>query len=241
MSPVRAALSSKMDVGSAAQSSQAHTMARQVCAFMGCPIMFDKCWMRATSAPLRLLAISGFALALSGCASVSVPFGDVFSAQSTPQPTPLHTASINGPQTDDESVIDTSMPPELSAVTEIEAQPVPSPAAVQSPVEELIASLPTESEPRVSLTQADLNAMGRALTHVLASDDDAGTFSWSHEATGRSGVMTPFRQLSSSSQSACRVVSVEITDNGHDTILLADACLQDGQWVFVTPQPGQVL
>jgi hypothetical protein len=34
---------------------------------------------------------------------------------------------------------------------------------------------------------------------------------------------------------------VEITDNGKDTILLADACMQNGAWVFVTPRAGQVL
>ncbi|MFN3226450.1 MAG: hypothetical protein ACE360_09415 [Hyphomicrobiales bacterium] len=195
--------------------------------------------MRVSAAPLRLLAVGGLALALSGCASVSVPFGDVFGAK----PEPLHTASIATPEAEAETAVDAPvdapMPPELSAVAPV-ASAAPS-APSERPVDDLIASLPSESEPRVTLTQADLNAMGRALTHVLSTDEDAGTFSWSHEATGRSGLMTPFRQLSASGQGACRVVSVEITDNGKDTILLADACMQNGAWVFVTPRAGQVL
>lgn len=197
--------------------------------------MVNQITMRVRAAPFRFLAVGGLALALSGCASVSVPFGDVFGAK----PEPLHTASIDTPQTNGEDAVDTAMPPELSAVSPIEPEAPSAPS--ERPVDDLIASLPSDSEPRVTLTQADLNAMGSALTHVLSTDEDAGTFSWSHEATGRSGLMTPFRQLSSSSQGACRVVSVEITDNGKDTILLADACMQNGSWVFVTPRAGQVL
>ncbi len=210
-------------------------MARQSCAFTGCPIMFDQRWKRVTATPLRLVVPIGMALALTGCASVSVPFGDVFGSK----PEPLHTASIDASEGNADGSLDTSMPPELNAVAPIE--PARSSETSQRPVDDLIASLPADSSPRVSLSQADLNAMGRALTHVLSSDDDAGTFSWSHEATGRSGLMTPFRQLSSNSAGACRVVSVEITDNGNDTILLADACLQGDEWVFVTPRAGQVL
>jgi len=210
-------------------------MARQSCAFTGCPIMLKQRWKRVTATPLRLVVPIGVALGLSGCASVSVPFGDVFASK----PEPLHTASIDAPENDADSTLDTSMPPELNAVSPVE--PAASGETAQRPMDDLIASLPADSEPRVSLSQADLNAMGSALTHVLSTDDDAGTFSWSHEATGRSGLMTPFRRLSSNSEGACRVVSVEITDNGNDAILLADACLQGDQWVFVTPRAGQVL
>lgn len=210
-------------------------MARQSCAFTGCPIMLKQRWKRLTATPLRLVTPVTMALALSGCASVSVPFGDVFASK----PEPLHTASIDAPENEADSILDTSMPPELNAVSPVE--PAASGETSQRPMDDLIASLPADSEPRVSLSQADLNAMGSALTHVLSTDDDAGTFSWSHEATGRSGLMTPFRRLSSNSEGACRVVSVEITDNGNDAILLADACLQGDQWVFVTPRAGQVL
>ncbi len=197
--------------------------------------MVNQIRMRVSAAPLRLIAVGGLALALSGCASVSVPFGNVFGAK----PEPLHTASIDTTDSEAETAVDAPMPPELTAVAPI-APATPSEPS-ERPADDLIASLPSESEPRVTLTQADLNAMGRALTHVLSTDEDAGTFSWSHEATGRSGLMTPFRQLSSSSQGACRVVSVEITDNSKETILLADACMQNGSWVFVTPRAGQVL
>ncbi|MEO0384967.1 MAG: hypothetical protein AAF234_15575 [Pseudomonadota bacterium] len=196
--------------------------------------MFDQRWKRMTIAPLRLVVPVGMALALSGCASVSVPFGDVFGSK----PEPLHTASVDAPDSNTDGSLDTSMPPEL-AVAPIE--PGAPGETSQRPMDDLIASLPADSQTRLSLSQADLNAMGSALTHVLSSDDDAGTFSWSHEATGRSGLMTPFRRMSSNSDGACRVVSVEITDNNNDTILLADACLQGDQWVFVTPRAGQVL
>lgn len=209
-------------------------LARQSCAFTGCPIMFNQRWKRVTTAPLRLVVPLGMALALTGCASVSVPFGDVFGSKSEP----LHTASIEAPNSDIDSRVDTTMPPELNAVSPLETA---APDETPRPIDELIASLPTDSQTRVSLSQADLNAMGSALTHVLSSDDDAGTFSWSHEATGRSGMMTPFRRMSSNSEGTCRVVSVEITDNGNDAILLADACLQGDQWVFVSPRAGQVL
>jgi hypothetical protein len=197
--------------------------------------MFNQRWKRVTATPLRLVVPLGMALALTGCASVSVPFGDVFSSQ----PQPLHTASIDSPDSDADSSADTSMPPELTAVSPIE--PATPGETSQRPMDDLIASIPADSQTRVTLSQADLNAMGSALTHVLSTDDDAGTFSWSHEATGRSGLMTPFRRMSSNSDGACRVVSVEITDNNNDTILLADACLQGDQWVFVTPRAGQVL
>lgn len=210
-------------------------MARQSCAFTGCPIMLKQRWKRVTATPLRLVVLSGMTLALTGCASVSVPFGDVFGSQ----PQPLHTASIDSPDSDADSSVNTAMPPELNAVSQLE--PAASGERSQRPMDDLIASLPADSEPRVSLSQADLNAMGSALTHVLSTDDDAGTFSWSHEATGRSGLMTPFRRMSSNSEGACRVVSVEITDTSNDTILLADACLQGDQWVFVTPRAGQAL
>ncbi|MFK7793688.1 MAG: hypothetical protein AB8B88_13580 [Devosiaceae bacterium] len=198
-------------------------------------IQFDRITVKRAA---RALALGGFALALSGCASVSLPFGSLMGDNDE-----LHTSSIAVPvepvETDD-----APLPAELAAVTPVNTT-TPSQAS-DRPADDLMASMPpARSNPAsandVTLTQSDLNAMGRALTHVLSTEEDSGTFSWSHEATGRSGLMTPFRALSRSQQEACRVVSVEITDGGADTILLADACLQDDQWVFVSPRPGQAL
>ncbi len=214
----------------------------QVVVFLGRSTRFWYCVERVASMLMPLSAIgpwsarvAGLAclgVALSGCASISVPFGNMFDGDAAPQ----HTASS---QTDAETPTETAMPETVNAVQPIEG--VADAATSTRPADDLVAAMPDPAERPVTLSQSDLNAMGRALTHVLESDPQAGTFSWSHEATGRSGLMTPFRRLSTSSQGACRVVSVEITDNGHNTILLADACLQNDEWVFVTPRAGQAL
>jgi hypothetical protein len=178
------------------------------------------------------------AASLGGCASISIPFAD-FAGNDAPQDLqPIHTASIDHTAVDAPS--QTDIPPALNAAMPVETASRASDAAQERPTDDFVASLPARTD-RVSLTQADLNAMGRALTHVLASDADVGTFGWSHEATGRAGLMTPFRATSQGDQGRCRVVSVEITDGGRDTILLADACLQGGSWVFMTPRAGEVL
>ena len=209
---------------------------------MGLPIMnalSKQEWRHPAAGPaprLRLAAMAALAVTLSGCASVSIPFMSL--GQNEPEP--LQTASISAIPPASQP---TSLPPELSALTPAQPQSPVASRNVSSPrpAADLISSLPTTANDPMRLTQADLNAMGRALTHVLASDDDPGTFSWSHEPTGRVGLMTPFRQLGSSDEEACRLVSVEITDNGNNVILLADACQQDGAWVFVTPSAGQAL
>ncbi len=131
------------------------------------------------------------------------------------------------------------LPPELSAVA-----PVTEPSAggpSERPAEDLVASLEAPTNSATLLTQDDLNAMGSALTFVLSSDNDPGTFSFSNEATGRSGLMTPFRQISRTDDESCRVVSIEFTDDGTDAILLGDACLREGAWAFTNPRPGEVL
>lgn len=186
---------------------------------------------------LRLVPLGFAAFALAGCASVSIPFGDSLGIGSEP----LHTASTtSAPTEDDVAEAHTApLPAEISSVA-----PVVDPAAseaIDRPAEALIAAMPDLRDERVALTQGDLNAMGLALSRSLNGDPDIGTFAWSHAATGRSGVMTPFRSMSASGDSRCRVVSVEITDDGRNVVLLADACLQDGAWVFVTPRAGQVL
>lgn len=207
---------------------------------LGCSVMIEQLTgMTGNDAPLRKLGrraliIGTLSFTLGGCASVSIPFGDVFETE----PMPLHTASADAPATEADTAEDAPLPPELSAVAPVDRDSTET--ASDRPADDLIANL-SPAAPRVSLSQADLNAMGRALTHVLSTDEDAGTFSWSHETTGRSGLMTPFRQLSASNQGSCRIVSVEITDNGNNTILLADACLQDDEWVFVTPRAGEIL
>lgn len=236
MSPFRGALSSRTGPRAWPQGFARLSRGWDKYVRMGCPIMTAQPFRPSVASPLRLAAILALALGLSGCASVSVPFGDFFERD----PEPLYTASVGAPAPVDEDARDAPMPAEITAIAPIDG-PRPEPAdSAPNPVDELLASLP-QRETRVSLTQSDLNAMGRALTHVLSSDEDTGTFAWSHQATGRSGLMTPFRQLSATDQGSCRVVSVEITDTGHDTILLADACLQGENWVFVTPQPGELL
>lgn len=187
----------------------------------------------------RAFVVCALAAFLGGCASISIPFASLSGDDEPQDLRPLHTASVEG--TAIEAPSETELPPELTA-----AMPLPTPVTsrddtVVRPADDLISNLPQHSTSMVSLTQADLNAMGSALTHVLASDADVGTFGWSHEATGRAGLMTPFRATSEDEQGRCRVVSVEITDGGRDTILLADACLQSETWVFVTPRAGEVL
>lgn len=191
----------------------------------------------------RLLAVGALAAFLGGCASISIPFASLSGDDGPQDLQPLHTASVS--ETAVEAPSQNELPAELNAAMAMEpSRPTPSVASnetVERPADDLIASLPRPDTRRVSLTQSDLNAMGRALTHVLASDADVGTFAWSHETTGRSGLMTPFRATSEDDQGRCRVVSVEITDGGRDTILLADACLQSETWVFVSPRAGEVL
>lgn len=191
----------------------------------------------------RAFVVCLVAASLGGCASISIPFASL-SGDDTPQDLrPLHTASIGN--TAVEAPNRSEIPPQLNAAmpvsAPVEAPELASDERVERPADDLISSLPRNQSSRVSLSQSDLNAMGRALTHVLATDADIGTFAWSHEATGRAGLMTPFRATSENDQGRCRVVSVEITDSGRDTILLADACLQSGTWVFVTPRAGEVL
>lgn len=188
---------------------------------------------------LRAPLVCVLAASLGGCASVSIPFASLSGPDQPHDLQPLHTASVVDTAIEDPT--ETELPPELSAAMPMPATAPSNTDEGERPAEELIASLPQQDTRRVSLTQSDLNAMGAALTHVLASDADVGTFAWSHEATGRSGLMTPFRATEESEQGRCRVVSVEITDGGRDTILLADACLQGGTWVFVTPRAGEVL
>lgn len=109
-----------------------------------------------------------------------------------------------------------------------------------SPAEDLVASIPSAATARIALSQADLNAMGTQLTAALGNDETLSTFAWTNAPSGRSGLMTPFR-ASTNGDTACRMVSVEITDGPRDVILLADACLQDGAWVFLTPRAGEAL
>lgn len=198
------------------------------------PILAPFC---ATMARAGLICV--LAVGLSGCASVSIPFANFLGEDAPQDLQPVHTASIQ--RTALEAPDQTDIPPQLNAAMPVETAARASEAGVERPADDLISSLPRQQANWVSLTQADLNAMGRALTHVLASDADVGTFAWSHEATGRAGLMTPFRTTNEGEQGRCRVVSVEITDSGRDTILLADACLQGGSWVFVTPRAGEVL
>lgn len=185
----------------------------------------------------RLIPLAFAAFALTGCASVSIPFGDSLGMGGEP----LHTASTVTVPSEAEiaDAENAPLPTEISAVAPVN-EPASS-AAADRPAEALIAAMPDLQNDRVSLTQSDLNAMGLALSRSLRDDPDVGTFAWSHTATGRSGVMTPFRTLNASGDGRCRVVSVEITDGGRNVILLADACLQDEAWVFVTPRAGQVL
>ena len=186
---------------------------------------------------LRLTVIGCAAFALAGCASVSIPFGDSLGIGQEP----LHTASSTTVPTEEEiaAAENTPLPTEISAVAPV-AEPSTGEAA-DRPAEALIAAMPDLRADEVRLTQGDLNAMSRTLTQTLNTDPDVGTFDWAHAATGRSGVMTPFRSMSASGDGRCRVVSVEITDSGRNTILLADACQEGEDWVFVTPRAGQVL
>lgn len=187
----------------------------------------------------RAFAVCVVAASLAGCASISIPFASLSGGDEPQDLRPLHTASID--DTAVEAPSQTELPPELNAAMPMDTQSLAGDDTIERPADDLISSLPRHRTNQVSLTQADLNAMGRALTHVLASDADVGTFAWSHEATGRTGLMTPFRSTSEDEQGRCRVVSVEITDGGRDTILLADACLQSEAWVFITPRAGEVL
>lgn len=187
----------------------------------------------------RAFVVCFVAASLGGCASISIPFASLSGNDAPQDLRPLHTASIG--DTAVEAPSQSEIPPELNAAMPVEVAELASDERVERPADDLISSLPRNPSSRVSLTQSDLNAMGRALTHVLATDADIGTFAWSHEATGRAGLMTPFRATSQNEQGRCRVVSVEITDRGRDTILLADACLQSETWVFVTPRAGEVL
>lgn len=205
--------------------------------------MVQQFCLKANTKPLaQLCCVGALGLVLSGCASISVPFGNLLGDDEDPMITgsiaPL-SDSATGAQTSLQTSLQAPLPEQLSAVAPVDGQSV-APATTR-PEDDLIASMPSGTAAGVSLTQSDLNAMGRALTYVLESEDEAGTFSWSHETTGRSGLMTPFRQLSRSDQGACRVVSIEITDGDADKILLGDACQRDGQWVFVSPQAGQIL
>ncbi|MEM6713222.1 MAG: hypothetical protein AAF590_13210 [Pseudomonadota bacterium] len=201
----------------------------------------DGSLLRATRATGAAMALSTF---LAGCASVSIPLGNVFGGDDSPQ----HTASIGvvEPSTEtspDQPLSDQPLPDSLNAVAPVEQDRASNSAASDDqPVEELIATLQSQpADSGVRLSQSDLDAMGRALTQVLSADNEPGTFAWVHEATGRSGEMTPFRRVSSSGQGACRIVSVEIERTNEDTIFLADACRQGSQWVFVTPRAGQLL
>lgn len=187
----------------------------------------------------RAFAVCVVAATLGGCASISIPFASLSGDEEPQDLRPLHTASVSETVTAPPS--QNALPPELSAAMPMGTATAARDETGDRPADDLIASLPQNRASRVSLTQADLNAMGSALTHVLASDDDSGTFAWSQEATGRTGLMTPFRATSEGEQGRCRVVSVEITDGGRDTILLADACLQNETWVFLTPRAGETL
>jgi hypothetical protein len=184
----------------------------------------------------RLCGPLALAVLLSGCASISVPFASLSGKHDEPQ----HTASSSAPAG---PLISTpSLPPELSSVNPV-VTPVPASAGAQPtdmPTRDLIASMPDPATAPVSLTQSDLNAMGRALTDALRADRNAGTLAWSHGETGRAGAMTPFRPAPGGTR-LCRMVSVEITDGPRDVILLADACEQGGNWVFITPLAGQAL
>ena len=197
--------------------------------------------IRASVSLRRLALISATSFALAGCGSIQVPLGDVFGSSDEG----MQTASISAP-TELSEPLETAPVPEpvtlpdtLTAVSPI--APAEDRREANAVADDILASFPERTRDQVSLTQADLDAMGRALTYVLSTQDEPGTFAWAHEATGRSGVMTPFRRLSSSDQGACRVISVEITDGGKNTILLADACRQGTNWVFITPRPGDVL
>ena len=176
---------------------------------------------------------------LAGCGTISVPLGDVFGVDDAPQ----YTASTDATDPAAPAASDQSLPESLNAVAPVGQEAAePTTTGTDQPVQELLASLQNQpAETGVRLSQSDLDAMGKALTHVLASETEPGTFAWAHEETDKSGRMTPFRRLSTSSQGACRVVSVEIERGDEDTIFLADACRQNDEWVFVTPRAGEVL
>ena len=165
------------------------------------------------SRPRALCAIAMFACAglLTGCGTVSVPLSGLFGGDD--DEAPIETGSIDSTATTTDEV----QQPQGTAAEAAERQ-------------------------ALSLTRGDLQAMGRQLTTALQDDPAVGTFAWTHETTGRAGHMTPFAPTAEAgNQARCRLVSVEITDRDLNRIVLADACLEDGTWVFVTPRPGEAL
>lgn len=174
-----------------------------------------------------------FGMALAGCTSVKIPFGD-----------------LSGQTSDTPDLVTGSIETDLAASTTPMAPPLDSPATaaftaapqpdVSEPTQQVIAAVESTQNPSTALTQSDLNAMGAALTSVLARDANPGTFAWSNAQTGTGGVMTPFRSSGQAGE-RCRMVSVEVQRAGADAIVLADACEGASGWRFVTPRPGQPL
>ena len=191
---------------------------------------------------LRVALLAGLALALSGCASVTIPL--LSSRDAAPEPEPLTTASTAAPAGIAQPAalpppIETPLPAP-TAFTAVEAARETATAAPSRPTAELVAALEARQDVAIRFTDSDLQVLGAALTRALREDADVGTFSWSHEATGKRGVMTPFRSNRADGRT-CRMVSVEVTAEARDAIVLADACEEPSGWVFTSPRAGEAL
>ncbi|MBV6658553.1 MAG: hypothetical protein KI785_12385 [Devosiaceae bacterium] len=196
----------------------------------------------ALRTPVRLALVVASVTALTGCASISLPFASL-SGDDTPRA--ITTASVS--DTADQTPA-TEMPPPLATAV-APTGPVDSAAGERAvarsvaeaetrPTDELVAALERNASNPVSFSQAELDGLSGALTRALREDEQVGTFSWS--AGNKAGLMTPFR-ATGSEPGACRMVSVEVTSTPRDAIILADACQRGDGWAFTSPRAGEAL
>jgi hypothetical protein len=199
----------------------------------------------------RFAAIGGLCIILSGCGSINIPLGSLWSSSSSsnsPKTDEVATGSITPGQVTskaslpEKSSFFSSLLPSFGQSKTAEAKkPDNKPFTLDAPAE-TTGSIPpqaaqTPEEPK-TFAKEDHDAVQAILAQVLPEKGGATSQAWANSATGYNGMVVPLAQLKkSASVNSCRELLISFGKGNHKDWYKGQGCHKGGKWQLseVTP------